>query len=191
MARPTGSDDAAALGFIAKKHDDTYPFIDPLKGGATGLKVLVTGASKGIGRKTVVSYAKSGASAIALLARSDLDDVAREVVEAAKQAGHTEPKVLKLKVSTTDAAAVEEALKTVEKEFGYLDVVINNAGRMEAWHPLAETDIDDWWSTWEVNLKGTFLVSRAALPLVLRSTLKTMVVITSAGGLNTVSVIQR
>ncbi len=182
MARPTSSDDAAAIKFIAKRHDDTYPFIDPLRGDATGLKILVTGASKGIGRKTVVSYAKSGASAIALLARSNLDDVAREVVETAKQAGHAEPKVLKLQVSTTDAGAVEDAMKTVEKEFGSLDVVINNASRMEAWHLLAETDIDDWWSTWEVNFKGTYLVSRAALPLVLKSTLKTMVVITVLEG---------
>jgi len=187
MARPTSSDDPAAFSFIAKKHDDTYPFIDPLKGNATGLKVLVTGASKGIGRKTVVSFAKSGASAIALLARSDLDDVVKEVVEAARQSGHPEPHMLKLQVSTTDAAGVEKALKIVEREFGWLDVVVNNASRMETWRPLAETDIDDWWSTWEVNLKGTFIISRGALPLTLKSKLKTIVVITSAGGLATMN----
>ena len=185
MARPTSADDPTAQGFIEKKYDDTYPFIDPLKGSATGLKVLVTGASKGIGQKTAISFAKSGASAIALLARSNLDDIAKEVVEAAKQAGHKEPKVLKLQASTIDAAAVGEAMRAVEKEFGDLDVVINNASRMETWHPVAETDIQDWWSTWEVNLKGTFLVTRAALPLVMKGKHKTMVVITSAGGLST------
>ncbi|EXJ63621.1 uncharacterized protein A1O5_11382 [Cladophialophora psammophila CBS 110553] len=176
----------AGFSFVPTRHDDTYEFINPLKGEATNLRILVTGASKGIGRATVISFAKSGASAIALLARSDLDSVAREVIEAAKQAGRKEtPKVLKLRVDTTDVAAVDRAMKTVEQEFGTLDVVINNASRMEAWKPIHETDVRDWWSTWEVNVKGTFLVSRAALPLLLKGKEKTMVVISSAGGLTT------
>ncbi|KIW30497.1 uncharacterized protein PV07_06239 [Cladophialophora immunda] len=176
----------AGFDFVATRHDDTYEFINPLKGEATNLKVLVTGASKGIGRATVVSFAKSGASAIALLARSDLDAVAQEVVEAAKQAGRKEPpKVLKLRVDTTDVAAVDSAMKMVEQEFGALDVVINNASRMEVWKPIHETDVQDWWSTWEVNIKGTYLVSRAALPLLLKGKDKTMIVISSAGGLTT------
>jgi NAD(P)-dependent dehydrogenase (short-subunit alcohol dehydrogenase family) len=183
MGQPTPSTDPIALTFAAPKHTDTYPFIDPTAGAATGLKVLVTGASKGIGRATVLSFAKAGASAIALLARSDLDSVAEEVVQAAKAAGREEPKMLKLRASTTDAASVGAALTTIEQEFGYLDVVINNASRMETWRPLAETDVEDWWNTFEVNLKGTFLITRAAIPVVLKSRLKTIVVITSAGGL--------
>lgn len=185
MAKPTSSNDPAGFGFIQKKHDNTYPFIDPVKGEPAPLKILITGASKGIGRKTAASFAKAGASDIALLARSNLDEVATEVVEAAKKAGRKEPKVLKLQVSTTDAAAVEGAMKTVEREFQYLDVVINNASRMETWRPFHETDVDDWWSTWEVNLKGTFLISRAALPLLMKSNHKTTVMITSAGALST------
>ncbi|KIX95936.1 uncharacterized protein Z520_08191 [Fonsecaea multimorphosa CBS 102226] len=179
-AVPTG------FNFVPTRHDDTYDFINPLKASATDLKVLVTGASKGIGRATVVSFAKSGASAIALLARSDLDSVAKEVIDAAKQAGHKEPpKVLQLRVDTTDVAAVDRAVKTVEQEFGALDVVINNASRMETWKPIHETDVQDWWSTWEVNIKGTYLVSRATLPLLLKGKKKTMIVISSAGGLTT------
>ncbi|EXJ65092.1 hypothetical protein A1O7_01432 [Cladophialophora yegresii CBS 114405] len=184
--RPTPTTDPAALTFTTQTHDTSYPFIDPLRGPPTGLKVLVTGSSKGIGRQTALSFARSGASAIALLARSDLDAVASEVAAAARQAGHGDPgpKILKLQISTTDAAGVERAIATVEREFGFLDVVVNNASRMEVWRSLADADVHDWWDTWEVNLKGTFLVSRATLPLVLKSEkgLKTMVVITSAGG---------
>ncbi|ETI29051.1 hypothetical protein G647_01504 [Cladophialophora carrionii CBS 160.54] len=184
--RPTAPTDPAALSFTSQTHDTSYPFIDPLRSPPTGLKVLVTGASKGIGRQTALSFARSGASAIALLARSDLDGVASEVAHAARQAGHAGPgpKILKLQTSTTDAAGVERAIATVEREFGSLDVVVNNASRMEVWRSLADADVHDWWDTWEVNLKGTFLVSRATLPLVLKSEkgVKTMVVITSAGG---------
>ncbi|OCT46786.1 NADP(+)-dependent dehydrogenase [Cladophialophora carrionii] len=184
--RPTPPTDPAALSFTSQTHDTSYPFIDPLRSPPTGLRVLVTGASKGIGRQTALSFARSGASAIALLARSDLDGVASEVAHAARHAGHAGPgpKILKLQTSTTDAAGVERAIATVEREFGSLDVVVNNASRMEVWRSLADADVHDWWDTWEVNLKGTFLVTRATLPLVLKSEkgVKTMVVVTSAGG---------
>ncbi|RVX67315.1 hypothetical protein B0A52_09096 [Exophiala mesophila] len=181
MARPAPPDDPFGRKIVATVHDDTYQFINPENGEASDIKVLVSGASKGIGRETVKSFARAGASSIALLARSPLDDVANEVLEAAKAAGRKPPKVLKLQADLSDPAAVKCAMDQVEEQFGSLDVVINNASRLETWRPLAETDIDDWWLTWEVNIKGTYIVTRAALPLVLKGDLKTIVTLTSAG----------
>ncbi|KAF2483865.1 NAD-P-binding protein [Neohortaea acidophila] len=179
------SDNPFGFQFVSKAYLDTYPFIDPTKGDASGLNVLVTGSSKGIGRAAAISLARAGASGIALLARSDLDQVAEEVLEAAKQAGRKEPKLLKLRVDICDPAAVGEAIKDVETHFQTLDVLVNNAGRLEAWVPLAETDVDDWWATWELNVKGTYVVTRAALPLVLKSTQKTILTVSSGGALAT------
>ncbi|EXJ66804.1 uncharacterized protein A1O5_09999 [Cladophialophora psammophila CBS 110553] len=181
MARPADSDDPYGSTFVATLHNDTYPFIKPENGSPSNIKVLVTGTSKGIGKATVKSFARAGASAIALLARSNLDEVANEVLQAAKQAGNKAPKILKLQADLTDAAAVEQAMKTVEREFGSLDVLVDNASRLENWVPLAEMNIDDWWLTWELNIKGTFIVTRAALPLLLKSDLKTVLMVTSAG----------
>jgi NAD(P)-dependent dehydrogenase (short-subunit alcohol dehydrogenase family) len=169
------------MRIVPTAYDDTYPFINPEKGKVSDIKVLVTGASKGIGRATVKSFARAGASAIALLARSELDDVAGEVLEAAMAAGRKEPKVLKLQADMSDPVAIQKAMDTVEQEFESLDVVVNNASRLEKWYPLAETDIKDWWLTWEVNIKGTYIVTRAALPLVVKGQLKTIVTLTSAG----------
>ncbi|KIX00199.1 uncharacterized protein Z518_10337 [Rhinocladiella mackenziei CBS 650.93] len=180
-----GDQSSFGFTFTSTRHDDTYPFINPLKSNASDLRVLVTGASKGIGRATVISFARSGVSGIAMLARSNLDAVAREVLEAARAAGRKEPKLLKLQADMTDQIAVEKAMATVEQEFGSLDVVINNASYLEKWIPIAESDVNDWWRTWEVNIKGTYLVCRASVPLLLKGKQKMMVMVTSAGAFNT------
>lgn len=71
------------------------------------------------------------------------------------------------------------------KEFGSLDVLVKNASMLEAWRPLADTAVDDWWNTWEVNVKGTYLVTRSALPLLLKGKQKTTLTVSSAGALAT------
>ncbi|KAI0074426.1 NAD(P)-binding protein [Panus rudis PR-1116 ss-1] len=47
------------------------------------------------------------------------------------------------------------------------NILINNAGYLENWKAIHESDTDEWWRTWEVNIKGLYLVTRAALPLIL------------------------
>lgn len=185
MARAATAEDPYGLGLVSTMHDETYAFIDPEKGHASPINVLVTGASKGIGRATVKSFARAGATGIALLARSDLEEVSIEVLEAAKQAGRPAPKVLKLQADMSDPVGVTKAMEQVEREFGTLDVLINNASRLETWYPYADTNVEDWWRTWEVNVKGTYVVTRAALPLVMKSKTKTIATVSSAGALST------
>ena len=143
--------------------------------------MLVSGASKGIGRATAVAFAQAGASAIAIAARSSLKDVEVAILEAAKTAGHPAPKVLQITLDVSNEKNVASAASQTEQAFGRLDILVNNAGVLEQWKPLAESDPKAWWNTWEVNLKGTYLMTRAFLPLLLKGGEKTIVNMNSVG----------
>ncbi|PMD17143.1 NAD(P)-binding protein [Hyaloscypha hepaticicola] len=163
-------------------HTDTYPAIDPVtKSNHTGHYVLITGASKGVGRATALSFAKAGAAGIALAARSSFGTLSSEILSAAKAANKPPPKILELQMDLMSYASVEAAAKTIEKEFGRLDILINNAGFLGPFEEIVDSDINKWWMNYEVNLRGTYWVSKAVLPLMLKGGEKTIVNVASAG----------
>ncbi|EED22355.1 oxidoreductase, short chain dehydrogenase/reductase family, putative [Talaromyces stipitatus ATCC 10500] len=170
---------AKVFGFTSIDHNDTYPAI--AKACQQGKAVLITGASKGIGRATAISYAKAGAQTIIIAARSNLDEVEKEILAAAKETGKRSPQILKLALNVTDEKNVAEAAAKVKETVGKVDILINNAGYLEEWIPISESDPSEWWKTWEINMKGVYLVTRAILPLVLQSETKTIVNLSSVG----------
>ncbi|RYP43327.1 hypothetical protein DL770_011719 [Monosporascus sp. CRB-9-2] len=171
-----------AVASYVSAHKDTYPFIDPAKADLTGKSVLITGASKGIGKATAISFAISGCSKILLAARSDLADVETVIKDAAKKANRPQPLVHSLKIDVTSEDSVRVAAEAAADILGgSLDVLINNAGYLEEWKPIAESKPREWWWTWEVNIKGTYLVARYFMPLLLKSQTKTIINISSGG----------
>ncbi|TGO31666.1 hypothetical protein BHYA_0449g00020 [Botrytis hyacinthi] len=173
----------AGAAYTATIHHDTYPLVT-----AANCKeqknraVFITGASRGIGRACAVVFAQAGASAIAIGARSSLDPVEKAILEEAAKAGHPAPKVLKLTLDVSDEKNVASASAKIEQSFGRLDILVNNAGRLENWFPLADTDPTSWWATWEVNVKGTYLMTRAFLPLLLRGVARRQLSISTRSG---------
>ena len=114
---------------------------------------VVTGASRGIGRAVATQLAASGHTVIAMgRSAEQLDQVAA--------ASGAFPIVL----DVSDAAAVAQAWSRVESEFGVPTLVVNNAGLAGENARTWERDPGDWWRVFEVNVFGTFLISRAALP---------------------------
>lgn len=134
---------------------------------------LVTGASRGIGRAIAISYAKAGVTGFVLLARSAnaLDETETAVYESfkRKEGNPGNPKVLKLVVDITDEKEISDAKAQVMNVFGRVDIVVNNAGYLGKPAPIAQTDPGDWWRVWEINMKGTYLITRSFLPLLLDS----------------------
>lgn len=175
----------AVLSFTKTVRHDTYEFISPKKVDLSGKSVFITGASKGVGRETALSFAAAGCSEIAVGARSDLSSLVGEIKEAAKKAGRTrEPKVVNLKLDVTSEDSVKAAAETISKEFGgKLDILINNAGYLEEWLPVGEAKPSEWWTTYEINVKGVFLCCRYLIPLLLESELKAIINTSSVGAI--------
>ncbi|KAF9773579.1 hypothetical protein IL306_008588 [Fusarium sp. DS 682] len=168
-------------GYVST-HNDTYPFIDPRKADLSGKSVLVTGASKGIGKATAIRFAMAGCSKILLAARSDMSDVENAVKEAAKEANRSEPLVRSIKLDVTSEESVRAAAETAKDILGgSLDILINNAGCLEEWRPITKSDPADWWRTWEVTVKGTYLSARYFISLLLNSATKTVINVSSVG----------
>jgi NAD(P)-dependent dehydrogenase (short-subunit alcohol dehydrogenase family) len=81
----------------------------------------------------------------------------------------------------TSQQSTEEAAKPVEKEFGKLDISINNAGDFGGMKCIADTHPEVWWHTWNVNFRAPYLVTRAFLPLMLKGGDKTIISTCSVG----------
>lgn len=97
---------------------DTYPFINPLTHNQHSThrtkNILITGAAKDLGRSIALSFAKAGASRIAIAARTPLEatTVCTEIAEAVKDAGHN-PQTLRLVMDVCDRRNVEDTASTV------------------------------------------------------------------------------
>ncbi|QDS77751.1 hypothetical protein FKW77_004793 [Venturia effusa] len=155
--------------FTTKVHNTTYPFITSSQFNLHGKAVLISGGSRGIGRATVLAFAKAGISYLAVSARSDVSFLSREIENAATSSGKPVPKFLALTMDVTSPESVSAASKKVEEEFGRLDILVNNAGILPEMSLLGDSDPDVWWETMNVNLKGPYLTTRAFLPLLLSS----------------------
>ena len=132
-----------------------------------------------------MSYARAGASGIAILDILDSSSVEKDLLQAATAAGRSQPHIICLKVDITNLAAVEKAAETIKAKFQTLDILINNAGFMAPYTPIGQSDPEKWWRSWEVNIRGSYHVTRSFLPILLKGQDKTIIVVSSAGAHHT------
>jgi short-subunit dehydrogenase len=123
-----------------------------------GRRIVITGASSGIGRATALIFAKHGASLV-LAARRD--DVLREVAKECAKLGGV---ALVVPTDVTDPEAVTDLARQAEETFGGIDVWINNAGT-GVFGPYHQAELALHRKTIEVNLLGTMNGAYAALPV--------------------------
>jgi NAD(P)-dependent dehydrogenase (short-subunit alcohol dehydrogenase family) len=119
---------------------------------------LITGAGSGIGRAASELLASEGAR-IGVLGRSE--DELLQVVEVIRNSGG---EVIPLTADVSDPDAMQQSVRKLADRWGRIDIVFANAGINGVWAPLEELEPDDWDKTLDVNLKGTYLTVKYALP---------------------------
>jgi NAD(P)-dependent dehydrogenase (short-subunit alcohol dehydrogenase family) len=119
---------------------------------------IVTGAGSGIGKATALAYAAEGAKVV-VVSRTDkeIKQTADEIVKAGGVA-------VALTGDVSKPEDVEKFVTDTVAKFGRLDIVFANAGINGVWAPIEEITVDEWDKTIDINLKGTFLTIKYAVP---------------------------
>jgi len=124
----------------------------------SGKIALITGASRGIGRGCAIALAEAGAD-IAVNYRNR-EEVARETCSLIKSLGR---RAIPVQADVSKASDVGRMIKTIERELGVVNILVNNAGVARR-HPLDEIREEHWDEIIAINLKSAFLVTQAVLP---------------------------
>jgi NAD(P)-dependent dehydrogenase (short-subunit alcohol dehydrogenase family) len=128
-----------------------------------GKIAIVTGGGSGIGEATAKLLAEEGA-AVAIV---DIDDengnrVAKEIKDAGGTAGYWH-------MDISQEKEVEKTFADIMKKYSHLHILVNNAGIAGSGGPSHETTSDAWDNVMNVNLRGTFLCTKYAVPYILKS----------------------
>jgi NAD(P)-dependent dehydrogenase (short-subunit alcohol dehydrogenase family) len=119
---------------------------------------LVTGAGSGIGKAAALLLAKEGAKIGALgRTQDELKDTVTQIQNAGGEA-------IPLAADISQPNEMQQAVQQLVDQWGRLDIVFANAGINGVWAPLEELEPEEWDKTINVNLKGTFLTVKYAVP---------------------------
>lgn len=140
-------------------HRDVYPAIQNSYSSAVGKHILITGASRGIGRAIALSWAKAGAAGIAICSRKaeSLLPVTAEIEDA-----NSSIKVLARACDTTQSSDVASLFDAIQETFGKLDVVVANVGganQGSSFPKIGEMDEGAWWDDITMNVRSTHLTA--------------------------------
>jgi NADP-dependent 3-hydroxy acid dehydrogenase YdfG len=121
--------------------------------------IIISGASRGIGRATALLLAEHGANVVVTARNADeLKQLEKEATE-----GHTRGKIVAVPGDVTSESDMEAVVKTALDQFKHIDVVINNAG-YGIFKNVDELTVSEWDDLMATNVKGTFILTKAALP---------------------------
>ena len=123
---------------------------------------LITGGARGIGKAVALAYAREGARlAICARTEAEIHETLREI-----QKLKVDAQGWPCDVSLEDS--VRDFVGDVAREFGRIDVLVNNAGVMTRPVPITQLEVKKWDYTIAVNLRGPFLMTQSVLPLMMK-----------------------
>ncbi|KAM0406584.1 hypothetical protein ACHAPZ_003351 [Fusarium culmorum] len=154
------------VNFVPTLRHATYPAIDETNPelSADGKVVFITGGGSGIGRQIAKSFLTAGAKGIFLAGRTE-STLQETVSELKSLSGSTDNKTTfhYATADVTDVDTVEVAFKQATEVFGHVDILIQNSGYLDDHRSVSDSDLDDYWKTFEVNVKGGLIVVKEFL----------------------------
>jgi NAD(P)-dependent dehydrogenase (short-subunit alcohol dehydrogenase family) len=138
---------------------------------------VVTGAQRGFGKASAIALAKEGATIVAVDMGKDIEGTASEI----KQMGQ---KAIGLIADITSPEQIKNMVNTAIDAFGRIDILVNNAGILPRRSFLWEADDNDWRKTIEVNLIGTYNMTKAVLPFIIKNGKGRVINLSSVSGKN-------
>jgi len=149
--------------------------MEPNKNSLSGKVAFVTGVGSGIGQATAELLAAAGAKVAGLTHKlEEAKATCQKITDAGGEA-------LAVGGDIRSVDDLSNAMRQIEQRWGRLDIVVANAGINGVWAPLDELTEDNWQQTLDINLKGTFLTVKYALPLLKRQG-GSIVVVSSVNG---------
>ncbi|MER2191531.1 MAG: SDR family oxidoreductase [Solibacillus sp.] len=139
---------------------------------------IITGAAQGIGKATAQLFAQHGAKVV--VADIQIEKANDTVTEIIANGGNA----MAIKVDITSATDIEQVFLQTVKEYGKIDIVVNNAGFMDNFSPVGDMQDDYWTKVIEINLTGTMRMCRAAVQAFLPQQHGVIINLTSAAGLS-------
>ncbi len=140
--------------------------------------ILVTGANRGIGRALALEAARLGARVILHGRNTGKLEALYDEIEAID--GAQSPSIAVMDFATADGQAYQALAESLEREFGRLDALVNNAGILGSRTPIEQYDAGEWQKVLHVNLTAAFALTQTLLPLLKKSD-SPSVIFTSSG----------
>ena len=131
-----------------------------------GKNILITGATRGIGKSITLELSKLGANVI-MLSKNEaaLDLIYDEIKDKYK----TEPMILKCDLSDLDESKAQEIANVISENYSSLSALINNAATIGGMSTIQDYDLKSWEKTLSTNLTSAFLLSKYMIPLLSNS----------------------
>jgi len=126
-----------------------------------GKTAIITGAGRGIGKAIALAFAREGADVVVV------SRTLPQIAETAAQIKGLGRCALAIRGDIAEKEDVDNAVTLAIKEFGKVDILVNNAGIQGPIGPMVENNIDHWMKALHINLVGTYLCTRAVLPIMI------------------------
>lgn len=138
--------------------------------------VIVTGASRGIGKAIAIEMAKEGAKVIV-----NYNNSKERALEVIREIEDIEGKAIAVKADVSKRDEIKKMVDIAVENFGEIHILVNNAGILQQ-KPFETITDKEWDRMFEVNMKGTFICSQECIPHMLKANFGRIINISSIGG---------